>query len=230
MATLAVIGGLMGSVGKYLPTVLPLISKGADIVSNYISNKKKNIIDANNDRSKEIINFQNTILPTPDRGSGNFRYMPRFNDEENYQESKLQNYRMSRNQYESASENFEGYTNRRGDARNLLRNFDEGFRRPANQAFKRAYNVFAENSLGGGYGGNSSLTEANELAANRLSMGFEDNYRARVPRSFDMSDEYEPARKFIRRMPADRSSRYSQGSSVANLNFDTREIERLLDN
>lgn len=229
MATLAVIGGLMGSIGKFLPTVLPLLSKGSDLIGGLI-NKKKSIMDSSNDRAKEVINFQNTILPTPDRGSGNFKYMPRFVDEENYQEGRLQNYRMNRSQYESSSENFDGYSNRRGDARSLLRNFDEGYRRPVNQAFKRAYNVFAENSVGGGYGSNSSLTESNELVTNRLSMGFEDNYRARVPRSFDMSDEYEPARKFIRRMPTDRTSRYNRGSSVANLNFDTREIERLLDN
>lgn len=225
-----VIGGILGAMGKFLPTIVPIVAKGAETAIDYFSDRrKKNLMDKADDRNKDIINFQNTILPTPDRGSENFRYMPRFNDEmDTYDRRTTENFAMSRDQFGSGSENFGNFRRRRGDSQSLMNNFEDNYRRPVNQGYKRSYNVYAENSLGGGYGRNSSLVESNEMASSRGGLGFDSQARARIPLSFDAQDEYAPSRKFLRRMPENTTSRFG-GGRVANLNFDTREIERLLE-
>lgn len=197
------------------------LAKGASYIGGQINARR-------NQRTSldEMIQMKQSILPTPEglTREGGQRYFPKFEDE--YSAMDRINGRdqymkpLSREQFGNRGSNFsnsdyEGQT---------FGSFDGGGRQTG---FKRPYNVYADSSLGSGFGSTSMITRRNDMTIgggrSSAMTRMEDMERNRPPASFP-DDNFEPSRKFIRRVPSQSQQRNRfQTDRVSNLNLSEQD-------
>lgn len=240
---------MLGPMLQILPSILPIINSGIEIFgptlvdgfksgfgsksfqSSAMSGVGKAFtsivggLSKRNERTSMDRNLElpATILPTPEALSreGGMRYFPKFDDE--YSSMDRMNGReqymrpLSREQFGNRNNGFSSEGDQSYGAY-------EGGRQTG---FKRPYNVYSDNSLGSGYGSTSMVTRRNDytIGGNNGSMMTRNENRGRtqMPSSFG-DEDYEPTRKFIRRVPSQSQLRNRfQTDRVSNLNLSERD-------
>lgn len=216
-AVIPYIGKAIGFAAKSLPMIGKagsFISKGIGIAKNVIGVAGNVVGVADNIKSSfDELNTRKpaTILPDMDRGSreGGFSNYPKFDDEMVTPDAMMRgrgSYMkpLSRDQY--------GGYNRMGRGMNLSSD-------PSYVDYERNnYDVYSSNSLGNGFGSTSTTALRNDRTANRNGYMNRELVRTREQTDMYEQEEYQPSRKFIRRVPSNNTSRFSE-TRVSNLNL-----------